>query len=93
MPATSEGEARCRKAVKLAATLRQVHPTAATPATVRLLPAEGRRAAERVAGVRKGSDETWELVAQLLELEEIPQRSLKVEAKPAVKRVVKRSGR
>lgn len=38
-----------------------------TGATVRELPAEGRRSVEHLTGVRRSSDDTWELVAQIID--------------------------
>jgi len=38
-----------------------------TGTTVRELPAEGRRNVEHLTGVRRSSDETWELVAQIID--------------------------
>lgn len=38
-----------------------------TGATVRALPADSRRTVEHLCGVRRSSDETWEIVAEMID--------------------------
>lgn len=59
-----EADARARKAAVLAKVL---HQHGATPASVRALPANGRRLVEQLAGVHESSDATWAAVAILVE--------------------------
>lgn len=57
-------EARTRKAIRLEAVLRM---TGCDVDTARALDPQGRRDAERAAGVRKSSGATWEVVFTLLD--------------------------
>jgi len=56
-------DARVLKAVKIEATLRMIGCDATTAAA---LDDKGRRDAEKAAGVRKSSDETWAVVLTLM---------------------------
>lgn len=62
-------EARAKKAAKLAGFLfgYRADGLPVTGEWVRLLPAESRRSAEYLVGVRRSSDDTWELVAQIVD--------------------------
>ncbi len=61
--------ARMMKASKLAGFLFAYREDglAVTGAWIRALPQESRRSAEELTGTRRSSDETWELVAQIID--------------------------
>lgn len=66
----AQAEARARKAAKLAGFIVGYLGDAQAGehgAAVRALPQAGRRIAEQLTDVRKGSDDTWELVAQIVD--------------------------
>lgn len=65
----AKAEARARKAAKLAGFIYgyRADGLAVTGAWVRALPQESRRTTEYLVGTRKGSDDTWELVAQIVD--------------------------
>jgi hypothetical protein len=62
-----KAKAQAMKASKLAGFLWALSKHKATGATVRALPAEGRRMAEEASGLPVSSDTTWEIVAQIVD--------------------------
>lgn len=69
-PSAAIAAARLRKASALAEVLDRAEKHPATPVAwsvvIGAMSDEGRRAAERLAGVPESSDETWQMVADML---------------------------
>lgn len=61
------GSAAAARRLKAAFLMDQLKADGLTPEQARRLRHKERRAVERAAGTRRGSDETWELAATLLE--------------------------
>jgi len=66
-PNPFESAARAHKAARLVAVISTMPEALRTGTVVRNLDAEGRRLAEQAAGVNPSSDQTWEMVASVLD--------------------------